>query len=145
MIDLIRLGDTTDHGGEVITASEVMRYGGVRVARKGDEVTCPLHPEVVPNVIVEGDDRITDHAVPVARQGRHATCGCSLIHGLVPFAKRSFLQRAGAGLHIYIRPFCGTHVPGPNGFRPATPTYIHGFGSPKTAQVLSPTVRPVCH
>ncbi len=26
MIDLIRLGDTTDHGGEVITASETMRY-----------------------------------------------------------------------------------------------------------------------
>ncbi|WP_121310886.1 PAAR domain-containing protein [Paraburkholderia sp. BL17N1] len=62
MIDLIRLGDTTDHGGEV---------------------TCPLHPEVVPNVIVEGDDRITDHGVPVARQGHHATCGCSLISSVV--------------------------------------------------------------
>ncbi|PRX99397.1 hypothetical protein B0G73_123120 [Paraburkholderia sp. BL25I1N1] len=34
MSDLIRLGDATDHGGEVITASEVMRYGGVRVARR---------------------------------------------------------------------------------------------------------------
>jgi uncharacterized Zn-binding protein involved in type VI secretion len=26
MIDLIRLGATTDHGGEVITASQTMRY-----------------------------------------------------------------------------------------------------------------------
>jgi len=49
------------------------------------------------------------------------------------------------GLHIYIRPVEGTVVPGPNGFRPVTPSYIHGFESPKTAQVLSPTVRPVCH
>jgi uncharacterized Zn-binding protein involved in type VI secretion len=36
MIDLIRLGDTTDHGGEVITASETMCYGGRRVARSSD-------------------------------------------------------------------------------------------------------------
>jgi uncharacterized Zn-binding protein involved in type VI secretion len=43
-IDLILLADTTDHGGEVITASETMRYGGRRVALEGDHVTCPLHP-----------------------------------------------------------------------------------------------------
>jgi uncharacterized Zn-binding protein involved in type VI secretion len=42
MINFIRLGDTTDHGGEVLTASETMRFGGRRVARKGDEVT-PLN------------------------------------------------------------------------------------------------------
>jgi uncharacterized Zn-binding protein involved in type VI secretion len=83
MIDLIRLGDTTDHGGEVITASETMRYQGVRVARRGDEVKCPQHPEVNPNVILEGDVKITDHGIPVARQGHHATCGCSLISSII--------------------------------------------------------------
>ena len=82
MINLIRLGDPTDHGGEVITASEAMRYGGRRVARKGDLVTCPQHPEVNPNVILEGDAEITDHGVPVARQGHHATCGCRLISSI---------------------------------------------------------------
>jgi len=82
MIDLIRLGDTTDHGGEVITASETMRYKGVRVARKGDNVTCPQHPDVNPNLILEGDPKITDHGVPVARQGHHATCECSLISSI---------------------------------------------------------------
>jgi len=71
--------------------------------------------------------------------------GIRYIHGLVPFAKWSDPLHAGAGLHIYIRPVCGTDVPGPNGFRPATPSYILGFVSPKTAQVLSPTVQPVCH
>ncbi|MEM5367069.1 PAAR domain-containing protein [Paraburkholderia azotifigens] len=82
MIDLIRLGDTTDHGGEVITASETMRYDGRRVARKGDLVTCPLHPAVNPNVILEGDENITDAGVPVARDGHHARCGCRLISSL---------------------------------------------------------------
>jgi uncharacterized Zn-binding protein involved in type VI secretion len=33
MIDLVRLGDTTDHGGEVVTASQTMRYQSVSVAR----------------------------------------------------------------------------------------------------------------
>jgi uncharacterized Zn-binding protein involved in type VI secretion len=83
MIDLIRLGDITDHGGEVVTASETMRYQCVRVARKGDLVECPLHPEVRPNVIIEGDRKVTDHGTPVARQGYCATCGCSLISSLV--------------------------------------------------------------
>ena len=82
MMNLVRLGDTTDHGGEVITASETMRYGGRRVARKGDEVKCPQHPEVQPNLILEGDPKITDHGIPVARQGHEATCGCHLISSL---------------------------------------------------------------
>lgn len=82
MIDLIRLGDTTDHGGEVITASQTMRYGGRRVAREGDLVECPLHPEVEPNLIIEGDRKVTDHGIPVARQGHRAKCGCRLISSL---------------------------------------------------------------
>ena len=52
-MNLIRLGDTTDHGGEVITASETMRYCGRRVARKGDRVNCPQHAEVQSNVILK--------------------------------------------------------------------------------------------
>ncbi|MGE8165896.1 PAAR domain-containing protein [Paraburkholderia sp. NPDC080076] len=83
MIDLIRLGDTTDHGGSVITASQTMRYAGRRVAREGDLVECLLHPEVQPNIIIEGDRRITDRGIPVARQGHRAKCGCSLISSLV--------------------------------------------------------------
>jgi uncharacterized Zn-binding protein involved in type VI secretion len=83
MINLIRLGDATSHGGEVITASETMRYDGRCVARKGDAVTCPLHPDINPNVIMEGDDKITDHGVPVARHRHKAMCGCHLISSLI--------------------------------------------------------------
>ncbi|MFB9124611.1 PAAR domain-containing protein [Paraburkholderia dipogonis] len=82
-MDVIRLGDTTNHGGAVVTGSETMDYDGRPVARKGDLVECPLHPQVNPNVILEGDDEITDHGIPVARHGHHATCGCSLISSLV--------------------------------------------------------------
>ncbi|WP_321788950.1 PAAR domain-containing protein [Paraburkholderia sp. J94] len=82
-MDLIRLGDTTDHGGAVVTGSSTMDYDGKPVARKGDLIECPLHPQIQPNVILEGDEEISDHGIPVARHGHHATCGCSLISSLI--------------------------------------------------------------
>lgn len=66
----------TDDGGIAITASQTMTFDGHRVARKGDEVTCPLDPEIQPNLIIEGDDKITDHGVPVARHG-HRQCAAA--------------------------------------------------------------------
>ncbi|WP_080599383.1 PAAR domain-containing protein [Burkholderia cepacia] len=78
MMNLIRVGDDADHGGKVITGSSTMRF----VARKGDEVTCPQHPDVKPNLIEEGDESMTDNGVPVARHGHRATCGCHLISSL---------------------------------------------------------------
>jgi uncharacterized Zn-binding protein involved in type VI secretion len=81
-VNLIRLHDATDHGGMVITASETMGYDGRGIARKGDQVTCPLHPEINPNLIIEGDEATTDHGVPVARHGHRAMCGCHLISSL---------------------------------------------------------------
>lgn len=81
-MDLIRLGDATDHGGKVISASSTMEFGARPLARKGDEVSCPKHPEVRPNRIIEGDDSMTDDRVPIARQGHRAMCGCRLISSL---------------------------------------------------------------
>jgi len=83
MIDLIRLGDTTNHGGEVVTASQRLKFRGIPVARVGDHVKCREHPDTKPNVITEGDGAITDHGVPIARHGHKATCGCSLISSLL--------------------------------------------------------------
>ncbi|MBB3261179.1 putative Zn-binding protein involved in type VI secretion [Paraburkholderia bannensis] len=83
MNKLIRLGDDTDHGGKVISASETMRYEGRFVARKGDEVSCPKHPDVRPNRIIEGDESMNDNGIPVARQGHRAMCGCRLISSLI--------------------------------------------------------------
>lgn len=82
-MDFIRLEDATDHGGKVISASSAMRYDGRFVARKGDSVSCPLHPEVISNLIIEGDGTMTDNGVPVARHGYRTTCGCRLISSLL--------------------------------------------------------------
>lgn len=82
MIDLIRLGDPTDHGGAVISASTTMRFDGRPVARKGDEVSCPKH-DIRPNLIIDGDECMTDGGVPIARHGHRSVCGCRLLSSLV--------------------------------------------------------------
>jgi uncharacterized Zn-binding protein involved in type VI secretion len=82
MIDLIRLGDPTDHGGAVVSASTTMRFEGRPVARKGDEVACPKH-DIHPNLIIDGDESMTDGGVPIARHGYRAVCGCRLLSSLV--------------------------------------------------------------
>ncbi|MBJ9617709.1 PAAR domain-containing protein [Burkholderia multivorans] len=82
MLNAIRMGDSTDHGGEVVEASRIMKINGRGVARKGDKIRCPIHPDVNPNVIEEGDPNIKDHGVPIARQGHLGTCGCRLISSL---------------------------------------------------------------
>lgn len=81
-MDLIRLGDDTDHGGKVISASSTMEFDGRFVARKGDEVSCPLHT-TRPNLIIEGDESMCDNGIPIARQGHRAMCGCRLISSVV--------------------------------------------------------------
>ncbi|MFL9990672.1 Zn-binding Pro-Ala-Ala-Arg (PAAR) domain-containing protein, incolved in TypeVI secretion [Burkholderia sp. GAS332] len=82
MIDLIRFGDDTDHGGKVISASTTMRIGGRYVARKGDEVSCPKH-DIKPNLIIDGDDKMNNNGISLARHGYRAMCGCKLISSLV--------------------------------------------------------------
>ncbi len=60
-----------------------MRFEGCWVARKGDEVSCPKHPDIKPNLIIDGDESMTDDGVPVARHGYRAMCGCRLISSLI--------------------------------------------------------------
>lgn len=83
MTAIIRLGDATDHGGEVVTASETMQFDGRRVARKGDKVVCKVHPGVAPNVIEEGDESMCDEGLPIAHHLHKTTCGCHLLSSLV--------------------------------------------------------------
>ncbi|MCA7962627.1 PAAR domain-containing protein [Burkholderia cenocepacia] len=83
MINVIRIGDATDHGGNVETGSSSMKFDGRYVARKGDRVSCPQHPDVSPNIIEGGDESMKDNGIPIARHGHRATCGCHLISSLV--------------------------------------------------------------
>lgn len=81
MKGIIRLGDKTDHGGTVISASETFICFGKGVARVGDMVTCPITGHGV-TPIVEGHPTFTDKGKPVAFDGHRAACGCKLISSL---------------------------------------------------------------
>jgi uncharacterized Zn-binding protein involved in type VI secretion len=76
MSSFVLEGDSTSHGGKVISGSDRIRIHGRRAARKGDLVSCPLHGD---NEIIEGSDRMKDGDVPLALDGHRAKCGCTLI------------------------------------------------------------------
>lgn len=76
MAKLARLNDTSDHGGNIITAAAKTYYNGRRVARIGDILNCPIHG---PNPIVEGSAKQIVEGAKVARHGDHTACGAALI------------------------------------------------------------------
>ena len=68
---LIRIGDSTSHGGTVTQASTTMRSeDGRGFARVGDTVTCP---RCGTNAIATGDPTFILDDRPVAREGDAAT------------------------------------------------------------------------
>lgn len=77
---IARLGDTSTHGGEIITAAQDVYCEGARVARKGDILNCAIHG---PQPIVEHSDKNWAEGQPVARHGDAAACGALLISGAV--------------------------------------------------------------
>lgn len=76
MKNLIYEGDSTSHGGKVLTGSNRLKIKGRRAARVGDLVSCPIHGD---NPIIEGSQRIKDGAIPVAHDGDHTQCGAYLV------------------------------------------------------------------
>lgn len=82
-INMIRIGDSKHHGGKVETGSSSTKFDGRYVARKGDHVSCPQHPDVSPNIIEEGNEAMKDIGIPTARHGHRATCACHLISSLI--------------------------------------------------------------
>lgn len=77
MKGVIRLGDSTSHGGKVLVASGTAFVNGVAVARQGDACICPVkgHANCV---IAEGDVLVLDGGIPVAFEGHRTSCGATL-------------------------------------------------------------------
>ena len=75
---LIVLGDKTDHGGVVITASTNTFSNERPVARVGDSVTCPLRGHGV-TTIVSGSPAMHIDGISVARHGDRTACGAVLL------------------------------------------------------------------
>jgi uncharacterized Zn-binding protein involved in type VI secretion len=74
----IVLGDTTSHGGVVVGSTQVTDTHGKRLARVGDQVTCPKRGHGT-TVIVTGDPSMIVDGAPVARHGDKCACGAVLI------------------------------------------------------------------
>ncbi|WP_371926425.1 PAAR domain-containing protein [Chromobacterium sp. IIBBL 290-4] len=75
---VIRIGDPTDHGGSVTSASSTTSMFGKAVALVGDSVSCPKQGHVN-CVIVEGDPSWTIGGKGVALEGHTVSCGAKLI------------------------------------------------------------------
>ncbi len=78
---VIRLGDPTNHGGNVVSGSPSSVIFDKPVARQGDQVTCPKqgHSNCV---IAEGDPEWLVDGRPVALEGHKTSCGAVLISTL---------------------------------------------------------------
>ncbi len=82
MRPFIVVGDPTDHGGVVIGSTQTTDTFGKRLARVGDQVTCPKKGHGT-TVIVTGDPTMIVDGAPVARHGDKCACGATLVSGQV--------------------------------------------------------------
>ena len=78
MSQVVRLGDSSSHGGTVITASSRVRVGGVLVARAGDLHSCPVPGHGI-TAITTGAARCNVEGSSVARDGDVVGCGAVLL------------------------------------------------------------------
>lgn len=74
-------GDATDHGGKVLTGAATTDTHGKRIARVGDQVSCPKKGHGGTTVIVSGDPTVLIDGSPAARHGDVTACGAKLISG----------------------------------------------------------------
>lgn len=77
MQDIIRLGDSTSHGGKVLEAFNQTNLNGRPMAGVGHKVACPLCKGVFP--IIEGSTLLDVAGIAVALHGMKTACGASLI------------------------------------------------------------------
>lgn len=70
---IIRIGDFTTHGGQVISGSSDVLAGSIRVAHVGCLVTCPLHPGI--QSIITGNSTVLVNGQPIATE-LNSLCSC---------------------------------------------------------------------
>ncbi|AOI79136.1 MULTISPECIES: PAAR domain-containing protein [Burkholderia] len=81
MRGIIRVGDATSHGGQVVTGSAVSEVMGRPVARLGDTCVCPIAGHQA-CFIAEGDPKVIVDGKPAAFDGHKTSCGATLISSL---------------------------------------------------------------
>ncbi len=81
MKGVIRIGDKTTGGGEVLSGSSKMKFKGIGAARLNDPVSCPIEGHS-PAYISQGHPTMKDQGTPVAFHDYECSCGCKLISSL---------------------------------------------------------------
>lgn len=76
----VRQGDSSAHGGVVVSGCAKVTIVGAPAARVGDLHACPL-PRHSTTPIVAGSAKVTICGAPAARQGDTAACGAPLVAG----------------------------------------------------------------
>jgi uncharacterized Zn-binding protein involved in type VI secretion len=76
--NIIRVGDPTSHGGQVLASSATNHtVDGIAIALQGDPCSCPIRGHSG-CTIAQGDPDHTINGVPVAYSGHLTTCGATL-------------------------------------------------------------------
>lgn len=87
MPNVIRIGDPTDHGGQVVASgAPFYKIDGIAVALMGDACTCPRqgHSNCT---IAEGSPTHKINGIPVAYEGHKTTCGAVLQSTIKSFSQ----------------------------------------------------------
>lgn len=79
MKSIIRLGDTSDHGGLMVTATAHFKANDTKGCITGDLHRCPIHGHGVTSVT--GHSTVTSNGVSILLQGDVAGCGAVLNAG----------------------------------------------------------------
>ena len=77
-LPIARLGDTTDHGGKIITGNPLALVGGIPIACVGDLHVCAIK-EHGTTPIVSGSMKVLLYGRQVARLGDKTGCGATII------------------------------------------------------------------
>ena len=75
-----RLGDTSSHGGVIITSASKTRVNGILVARVGDSHSCPIPGHGI-TAITSGSSNFRCEGMVTAVTGSITGCGASIIGG----------------------------------------------------------------
>jgi uncharacterized Zn-binding protein involved in type VI secretion len=75
---IVCIGDSTSHGGTVVSGSTSSTIQGKPIARLGDQVNCP---KCKPHnfVVSSASSNHTVDGLPVARDGDSVSCGATLM------------------------------------------------------------------
>jgi len=79
MANIARLGDTSSHGGHIISASDNATADNIGIARTGDQHSCPIDGHGTTSLI--GTGRATADGRQVVRVGDRAGCGAVITSG----------------------------------------------------------------